>query len=235
MLPVLLQKARGSGASADIRFLSLKIFTDIVVQYLNDESIYDPAKEEGTTKQLQELLLTQLFPRLLHLLQDADPVPLLALKLISAIAERNPPLFARQMRKQDALLLPLIAENYQVGHPRLNRHTINILKSVIQSKELSLAEIQHFRLGEKTHLLLKSALSSKQSLGDWCTEILLDVLQLLLAGLIDVVKTKEQEVLKLIDDVLASFDLCVQTVGTASGEAATALVERSSQCLILML
>jgi len=49
------------------------------------------------------------------------------------------------------------------------------------------------------------------------------------------VKTKEQEVLKLIDDVLASFDLCVQTVGTASGEAATALVERSSQCLILML
>ena len=58
MLPVLLQKARGSGASADIRFLSLKIFTDIVVQYLNDDSIYDPAKEEGTTKQLQELLLT---------------------------------------------------------------------------------------------------------------------------------------------------------------------------------
>jgi hypothetical protein len=95
------------------------------------------------------------------------------------------------MRKQDALLLPLIAENYQVGHPRLNRHTINIIKSVIQSKELSLTEIQQFRLGEKTHLLLKSALSSKQSLGDWCSETLLDVLQLLLAALIDVVKTKE--------------------------------------------
>jgi len=28
-------------------------------------------------------------------------------------------------------------------------------------------------------------------MGDWCTEILLDVLQLLLAGLIEVVKTKE--------------------------------------------
>lgn len=138
MLPVLLQKARGSsssgnGASADIRFLSLKIFTDIVVQFLNDDSIYDPSKEDQnlTTKQLQDLLLHQLFPRVLHLLQDADPVPLLALRLLSAIVERNPPLFARQMRKQDPLLLPLIAENYQVGHPRLNRHTINILKSVI--------------------------------------------------------------------------------------------------------
>lgn len=26
---------------ADIRFLSLKIFTDIVIQYLNDDTIYD--------------------------------------------------------------------------------------------------------------------------------------------------------------------------------------------------
>lgn len=68
-------------------------------------------------------------------------MPLYALKLLSSVVERNPPLFAKQMRKTDPLLLPLICENYQVGHPRLNRHTINILKSVIQSKELSLQEI----------------------------------------------------------------------------------------------
>jgi len=145
MLPVLLSKTRGSEsspttASADIRFLSLKIFTDIVIQYMNDSSVYDPTKdgevisqtaEGNTTRQLSDLLQSQVFPRLLCLLQDADPVPLFALKLLSAIVERNPPLFARHMRKQDPLLLPLIADNYQVGHPRLNRHTINILKSVI--------------------------------------------------------------------------------------------------------
>lgn len=45
--------------------------------------------------------------------------------------ERNPPLFARLMRKGDSQLLSLIIENYQVGHPRLNRHTINIVKCVI--------------------------------------------------------------------------------------------------------
>jgi hypothetical protein len=39
MLPVLLQKTKSE--SADIRFLSLKIFTDILIQYLNDDSIYD--------------------------------------------------------------------------------------------------------------------------------------------------------------------------------------------------
>ena len=38
MLPTLLTKTKSE--SADIRFLSLKIFTDILIQYINDESIY---------------------------------------------------------------------------------------------------------------------------------------------------------------------------------------------------
>lgn len=78
-------------------------------------------------------------------------------------------------------------------------------------------EIQHFRLGEKTHLLLKSTsikINSTQALGDWCTEILLDILQLLLNSLIEVIKTKEQEIARLIDDVLSSFDLCVSFLCT---------------------
>ena len=76
-------------------------------------------------------------------------------------------------------MLPLIADNYQIGHPRLNRHTINILKSVISARELSMTEIQQYRLGEKTYNLLKQ-IKSQASVGDWCTEILLEVLQLLL-------------------------------------------------------
>jgi hypothetical protein len=70
MLPVLLSKTKGSEstpttASADIRFLSLKIFTDIVIQYLLDDSIYDPSKDldmipssdsGNTTRQLSDLL-----------------------------------------------------------------------------------------------------------------------------------------------------------------------------------
>ena len=64
MLPVLLQKTRGStdslssssgGATADIRFLSLKIFTDIVIQSLNDDSIYDPAKDTVVTYETSDL------------------------------------------------------------------------------------------------------------------------------------------------------------------------------------
>ena len=43
----------------------------------------------------------------------------------------------------------------------MNRHTINIVKSVVLSKELTLMEVQHFKIGEKTHQLLKSAVASK--------------------------------------------------------------------------
>ena len=42
-----------------------------------------------------------------------------------------------------------------------------------------MTEIQQYRLGEKTYNLLKQ-IKSQASVGDWCTEILLEVLQLLL-------------------------------------------------------
>ena len=39
LLKVLISKIKSE--CADIRFLSLKIFTDIVIQYLNDDTIYE--------------------------------------------------------------------------------------------------------------------------------------------------------------------------------------------------
>lgn len=53
-------------------------------------------------------------------------------------------------------------------------------------------------------------------IADWQTEILLDILHLILASLIEVVKIKEAEIATLIDDVLSSFDLCVSILGSAA-------------------
>jgi hypothetical protein len=143
MLPVLLSKINSE--SADIRFLSLKIFTDIVIQYINEDSVYDvkmgfdPSDHnKSTTKQINDLILGHLFPNFSIILADSDPVPLFGLKLLSAIVERNP-LFVQLFKQYQ--LVSTIVENFQVGHSRLNRHTINILKSMIESKELSFTEI----------------------------------------------------------------------------------------------
>ena len=58
-------------------------------------------------------------------------------------------------------IIYLVAENYQLNHPRLNRHTLNVFKSVIETKELSFQEIAGYRLIERTHLILKSMLANK--------------------------------------------------------------------------
>lgn len=78
-------------------------------------------------------------------------MPLYVLKLLSAVIEKNPPLFARQLRRIEPQIIKLVADFYQVGHPRLNRHTINILKSMIQSKEFTLSDIKANRIGERTY------------------------------------------------------------------------------------
>lgn len=137
MLPVLLSKIKSD--SADIRFLSLKIFTDIVMQYLNDDSIYDPKSNNNqkdsqpSTKLINDLLYKDLFPSFNFILTDNDPVPLFGLKLLSAIVERNQG-YVKVLNSFN--LIPYIVEYYSVNNPKLNRHTMKIMKNIIESKEL---------------------------------------------------------------------------------------------------
>lgn len=119
--------------------------------------------------------MKELFPLFKLILQDNDPVPLFGLKLLSAIVEKNP-IFVQLFKKFD--LVRYITDNYMVNHSRLNRHTINILKCIIESKELNYQELAHYKIIEKTHAIIKNMLANKQ---DWCTEILLDIIHELLA------------------------------------------------------
>lgn len=167
MLPVLLSKIKSD--SADIRFLSLKIFTDIIIQYLHDESVYDLKGGESvisaegnnikvTTKQINDLIFKNLFPSFTIILADKDPVPLFGLKLLSAIIERNP-IFVQLLKQFN--LFSTISEYYVVNHPKLNRHTIKILKSMVEAKELSFSELSQYKVIDKTHHIIKYMLQNK--------------------------------------------------------------------------
>lgn len=72
-------------------------------------------------------------------------------------------------------------------------------------------------------------LANKQ---DWCTEILLDVIHEMLTQFNDVVKAKEGEISKLIEEIFNNFDICVQLL---SPQFDITIVEKASQCLIQML
>lgn len=59
LLPVLVKKIESP--SADIRFLSLKLFTDYITQYLCDEKIYNSDDNTDSTQAINELILKKLF------------------------------------------------------------------------------------------------------------------------------------------------------------------------------
>jgi len=75
--------------SADTRFLSLKIFTDYISQYLSDEKIYSVDESNDSTVMINELILKKLFGLYGLILSDKDPMPLFGLKLLSIIVDRN--------------------------------------------------------------------------------------------------------------------------------------------------
>jgi serine/threonine-protein kinase ULK4 len=134
MLPVLLSKIQSE--SADIRFLSLKIFTDIMIQYLHDDSIYDNMGTGGNqttkmTKQVDDLILHSLLPSFTIILKDQDPVPLFGLKLLAAVVERNSA-FIPVIKNFG--LFGAVTDFYTINSPKLNRHTIKIVKAVVESK-----------------------------------------------------------------------------------------------------
>lgn len=111
--------------SADVRFLSLKIFTDYITQYLCDDKIYNCDENNDTTKAINELILKKLFGHYGIILTDKEPMPLYGLKLLSVIVERNQA-FVTILKKLK--LISILLEYFSVGHPKFNAFTVKIVK-----------------------------------------------------------------------------------------------------------
>jgi hypothetical protein len=79
-LPVLIKKIESD--SADVRFSSLKLFSDYITQYMNEEKIYNCEENNETTQAINELILKKLFSHYGVILTDKDPMPLYGLKLL---------------------------------------------------------------------------------------------------------------------------------------------------------
>jgi len=99
LVPVLFDKLTNS-KSEDIKFLSFKIFTDIMTQYIADESIYNvPLSPQSNQSQfigrqssevIKRIIENQILPKILHVLKECqDPIPMFGLKLLNSIIERN--------------------------------------------------------------------------------------------------------------------------------------------------
>ena len=58
------------------------------------------------------------------------------------------------------MILPLL-EYYEAGHKRLNRHTIQIVKSIVESDETTLTDLNQFGITQSTSMIIINMLAKK--------------------------------------------------------------------------
>ena len=87
-----------------------------------------------------------MLPRLMHILSECqDPIPMFGLRLVSSVTEANPKHLKaiKQIQGNNSTsFVQLLASFYQLNHPRLNRHTIQLMRSLISQRELLLDDLQ---------------------------------------------------------------------------------------------
>jgi hypothetical protein len=172
LLHVLVKKI--DSPSADLRFLSLKLFTDYITQYLCEEKLYNSEDTQNeTTQALNELILKKLFAHYGLILTDKDPMPLFGLKLLSVIVERNPA-FVAVLKKLK--LVGILLEYFSVGHPKFNTFTVKIVKQVVASRDLELSELcsQPMGIVEKINGVMATNVMGNNQ--EWCSDHLLDIM-----------------------------------------------------------
>ena len=181
ILPVLLSKFNSE--SNDIKFLSLKIFSDLSMQYLNDDTIFnlvklgskEPTKDRTafTTQMLNDIIINNLLPQWSYMLDESEPVPLFALKLLSSLTDRCP-MYVEVVDKLG--FFPTILQFYQVGNKKLNQYTIKIIKNFVETPEVPYSTVSGYKILENTLEIIENMITQKQ---DWCIDSLCNTLQAL--------------------------------------------------------
>ena len=146
LLPSLVDMLNNS--NGDVRFLCLKIFTDILVQFLNDKNVYsieDPNHE--CTKQINDFIVKNVLPKYKQILDDQDPIPLYGLKLLNNIAEHNPG-FIGVIHHFN--IIPKLFEFFELEHRNNNVHNVRLILKVVNAEVLTSDQL--FKLGIITKL-----------------------------------------------------------------------------------
>ncbi len=71
-------------------------------------------------------------------------------------------------------VLGILTDYFIVGHNRLNMHTIRIVRSISESKDVSIEELRQFDIFDKVRLVLRNMVTNYKQ--DWCNDALLDIL-----------------------------------------------------------
>jgi len=77
---------------------------------------------------INDILVGGFLPNFKYFLSEEDPIPIFAIKLLSALTDRSEH-FVTSINKLG--ILPHIIEFYSYGHKRMNPHTKNVIRKVM--------------------------------------------------------------------------------------------------------
>jgi len=154
----------------EVRFDALKAFSDYVTQFMCEEKIYQPLEDTASTQLLNELLLRKFLASYGTILTANEPLPLLGLKLLSVIVERNPA-FVLILKKLG--LISILFEYFQVGHAKFNAATLKIIRAIVASREIELEELLQMNIIEKINQIMAEFVTTNP---EWCSDHLLVIM-----------------------------------------------------------
>lgn len=154
----------------EVRFDALKAFSDYVTQFMCEEKIYQPLEDTESTQLLNELLLRKFLASYGTILTAQDPLPLLGLKLLSVIVERNPA-FVLILKKLQ--LVQILFDYFQLGHVKFNAATLKIIRAIVASREIELEELLQLNVIEKINAIMAEFVNTNP---EWCSDHLLVIM-----------------------------------------------------------
>ena len=185
----------------EVRFDALKAFSDCVSQYMCEEKIYQPLEDTASTQLLNELLLRKFLANYGTILTAAEPLPLLGLKLLSVIVERNQA-FVLILKKLG--LVTILFEYFQVGHPKFNAATLKIVRAIVASREIDLEELLKMNIITKINEVMAEFVTTNP---EWCSDHLLVIMHETLHLAAELKKKKATSPLpqQVFDSLLINF------------------------------
>jgi len=242
LFPSLLSKL--ASENADTRFNSLKLLTDIMIQYLNEDAVYDVAGTKPSARVLNEIIGKKLLPNLESILNDVDPVPQYGLKLFSIIFTKNIQFVAKLNEKS----LHIFLEYFNSKHPKLTTNTLKIIQKIVECKQITFEALGGANFVEKAVSLLRYFWANQQ---EWCYEELLDIFYHIFLRLIDTLKANKLNVINpesssnpiILNDqmalsVLKQYDSLTEIIdilAPLSAQIEIIVAEKSLNCLMLCL
>jgi serine/threonine-protein kinase ULK4 len=172
------------------------------------------------------MITKSLLPLYGQLLADEDPIPLYAIKLLSVILEQIPEIVTVLQRLN---LVGVVIQDFHADSHRLNAHLVKAVKTIVESKGLTVADFERFGLVEKVGTVMDMVQQKDQ---DWCIDSLLNIVYKLLFCASELLRRENSEAaIGFAEPLLNWFPLCVKFMTT--GEPS--VQENSMHCVTLML